>query len=55
MFELASALDDIGYEYMLMPDHAPNLPNDQSVAQAAVSAVGGATMGLLKQGRLKQG
>jgi hypothetical protein len=39
------------YEYMLMPDRAPNHPDDQDVSQAAASAVGGVAMGRLKRGQ----
>ena len=49
MFELASALDDVGYRYMLMPDHAPDHPDDQGVGQAAAAVVGGVTTGRRKQ------
>ena len=31
MFDLCGALHDVGYSYMLMPDHAPNHPIRASV------------------------
>ena len=31
MFDLCGALNDVGYSYMLMPDHAPNHPDDPGV------------------------
>ena len=30
MHEVARTLRDVGYEYMLMPDHAPSHPDDQA-------------------------
>ena len=32
MHEVARTLRDVGYEYMLMPDHAPSHPDDQAPA-----------------------
>ena len=35
MFRVAQTLDEAGYPYMLMPDHAPNHPDDKSQVQGS--------------------
>ena len=35
MFKLAQTLHSVGYEYMLMPDHAPNHPDEPNAHEGA--------------------
>ena len=39
MFDLCGALHDVGYSYMLMPDHAPNHPDDPGVGTPNASVL----------------
>ena len=40
MIDAIRTYQEVGYEYMLMPDHVPSIPGDRSGAQAFAFAFG---------------